>query len=447
MVEMKKKFFGTDGVRGETNKFPMTPEIVLKLGMSIGSYFFKNNTRNTVLIGKDTRLSGYMLESALISGLTSVGMNVILVGPMPTPAVAMLTKSLGAKLGIVLSASHNLYHDNGIKIFGPNGYKISDQDELEIENRVLNGVSLSSPNNLGRSNRLDDEVGRYVESLKSIFKFNKKLSGIKVVIDCANGAAYKAGPLVLRELGAEVVPINVNPNGININDNCGSTHPFQMAKKVVEEKANIGFALDGDADRLVVSDEKGNLIDGDHLIGAIVNHLKKSDQLRKNFVVTTLMSNIGLEKYLQSIGVDLIRSKVGDKYVLEEMITKGINFGGEKSGHLIFLDHSTTGDGLLAAIKLLSIISNENMKPSEILHPFKLFPQMIRNISTSNINPVDSETMLNIIKEWERRLGTHGRILVRPSGTEPLIRIMAEGKDSKLLQEAIESIEKALLKG
>ncbi len=447
MVEMKKKFFGTDGVRGEANKFPMTPDMVLKLGMSIGSYFSQNNTRNTILIGKDTRLSGYMIESALISGLTSVGMDVILVGPMPTPAVAMLTKILSANLGIVLSASHNLFHDNGIKIFGPDGYKISDRDELEIESGILNGVELSSPNNLGRANRLEDEIGRYVENLKSTFKFKKSLSGTKVVIDCANGAAYKAGPSVLRELGAEVIPINIKPNGVNINDNCGSTHPLQMAQKVIKENAHIGFALDGDADRLVVSDEKGNLIDGDHLIGAIVTHLKKIGQLRKDFVVTTSMSNIGLEIYLKEIGVKLIRSKVGDKYVLEEMRKIDANFGGEKSGHLIFLDHSTTGDGLLAAIKILSIISNENTKPSEILHPFKLYPQMIKNISASTASPINTKVVQDTIEEWEKKLGTFGRIIVRPSGTEPLIRIMGEGKDHKLLEEAILSIEKVLLEG
>ena len=446
MKEMNKKFFGTDGVRGEANKFPMTPEIILKLGMSAGSYFAKNNERNIVLIGKDTRLSGYMLESALISGFTSVGADVILVGPMPTPAVAMLTQSLRANLGIVISASHNLFQDNGIKIFGPDGYKISDKDELEIEIGITNGVKFSSPDKVGRASRLEDEIGRYIENLKLNFKSKSTLYGMKIVIDCANGAAYRVAPAVLRELGASVISINDEPDGVNINDQCGSTYPKEMVQKVLSERADIGFALDGDADRLVVCDEKGQLVDGDHLIGVIVNYLKAINELKKNHVVATSMSNMGLELYLESIGVSLLRSKVGDKYVLEEMIKHGTNFGAEKSGHIIFLDNSTTGDGILAAIKLLSIMLHENKKPSEIFHPFKLFPQFLRNINSSTSNSIDSEIVQKTIEDHSKKLGSSGRILVRKSGTEPLIRIMAEGNDSRSIEEAIDSIEKSFSK-
>ncbi|PPR78953.1 MAG: Phosphoglucosamine mutase [Alphaproteobacteria bacterium MarineAlpha2_Bin1] len=447
MIKINKKhFFGTDGIRGEANKFPMTPEIILKLGMSIGSYFANDHRRNTVLIGKDTRLSGYMLESALVSGFTSVGSDVILVGPMPTPAVAMLTQCLQANLGLVISASHNLYKDNGIKIFGPDGYKISDKDEVEIEKRIIKGVKLSYPNKVGRARRLEGEIGKYAENLKLNFKSKGTLSGIKIVIDCANGAAYKIAPAVLRELGAIVISINDNPDGININDQCGSTYPKQMVQKVLEQRADIGFSLDGDADRLVVSDEKGNLVDGDNLIGAIVNYLKSTNKLKKNHVVTTSMSNMGLELYLKKIGVNLLRSKVGDKYVLEEMIKNDANFGAEKSGHIIFLDNSTTGDGLLAAIKLLLIMLHENKKPSEIFHPFKLFPQILKNIDSSTLNSIDSEIVQKTIKDHNKRLGSSGRIIVRQSGTEPLIRIMAEGNDPKSIKYAIDSIEKSFSK-
>tara|TARA_Y100000589_G_scaffold332331_1_gene391854 strand:- start:7053 stop:8402 length:1350 start_codon:yes stop_codon:yes gene_type:complete len=442
----KKKFFGTDGVRGEVNKFPMTPEIILKLGMSLGSYFQNDSRKNNVLIGKDTRLSGYMLESALVSGFTSVGTDVIMVGPMPTPAVAMLTHSLEANLGVIISASHNLYKDNGIKIFGSDGHKISDSDELEIEKRIMDGVSLSHPDLVGRATRLEGGVGRYIENLKINFKAGKTLSGMKIVIDSANGAAYRIAPQVLRELGATVVSINDKPNGVNINDQCGSTCPEKMIRKVLEEGADIGFALDGDADRLIVCDEKGCLVDGDHLIGAIVNYLKKNNELRKNHVVTTSMSNLGLEIYLKKLGIKLLRSEVGDKYVLEKMISFDTNFGAEKSGHIIFLDNSTTGDGLLAAIKLLSIMLHENKKSSEIFHPFKLFPQILRNIDSSASNSIESEIVKETIDYHNKQLGSSGRILVRQSGTEPLIRIMAEGTDTKSIKEAIHSIEKSFQK-
>lgn len=441
---MTRKYFGTDGIRGTANKFPMTAEIALKVGMAVGAKFTDGDHRHRVVIGKDTRLSGYVIEPALTAGLAAVGMDVFLVGPVPTPAVSMLTRSIRADIGIMISASHNPYCDNGIKIFTRDGHKLSDKLEKEIEELVEGDITphLAKPENLGRVKRLDDSANRYIEFVKNSFPKDKTLNNLKIVVDCANGASYKIAPKIFWELGAEVIEIGTEPNGFNINENCGSTHPEALCKKVVLEKADIGIALDGDADRLLIVDEKGNAIDGDKLIALIAEKLHYDGNLKKDTVVITQMSNLALENYLSYIGVSTIRANVGDRYVLEEMRKKGCNFGGEQSGHIILSDYSTTGDGLVAALQVLSVICESEKPASEVLNKFELFPQLLKNtkFDAGKKNPLEEKSVQDFIKEKEVALGENGRILVRKSGTENLIRVMVEGKDRKQIEKIVDEI-------
>jgi phosphoglucosamine mutase len=441
---MTRKYFGTDGIRGTANKFPMTAEIALKVGMAIGAKFINGNHRHRVLIGKDTRLSGYVIEPALTAGLAAVGMDVFLVGPVPTPAVSMLTRSIRADIGIMISASHNPYHDNGIKIFTRDGRKLSDKLEREIESLIEGDITphLAESKNFGRVKRLDDASNRYIEFVKNSFPKDKTLNNLKIVVDCANGASYNIAPKIFWELGAEVIEIGTSPDGFNINEKCGSTHPEALCKKVLETKADIGIALDGDADRLLVVDENGNAIDGDKLIALIAEKLHDDGNLKKDTVVITQMSNLALENYLSYIGVSTIRAQVGDRYVLEEMRKNGCNFGGEQSGHIVLSDYSTTGDGLIAALQVLSVIC-ENKKPaSEVLNLFELFPQLLKNIKfdANKKNPLEEKAVQDFIKEKENELGENGRILVRKSGTENLIRVMVEGKNQHQIEKIVDEI-------
>ncbi|MBU6141126.1 MAG: phosphoglucosamine mutase [Proteobacteria bacterium] len=439
-----KKYFGTDGIRGTANKFPMTAEIALKVGMAVGAKFTDGDHRHRVVIGKDTRLSGYVIEPALTAGLAAVGMDVFLVGPVPTPAVSMLTRSIRADIGIMISASHNPYHDNGIKIFTRDGHKLSDKLEKEIEALIDGEVTpfLAKSENFGRVTRLDDASNRYIEFVKNSFPKDKNLTGLKIVVDCANGAAYKIAPKIFWELGADVVAIGVEPNGFNINEKCGSTHPEALCQKVLEEKANIGIALDGDADRLLIVDEKGNSIDGDQLIALIAEKLHDDGNLKRDTVVITQMSNLALENYLNYIGVSTIRAQVGDRYVLEEMRKNGCNFGGEQSGHIVLSDYSTTGDGLVAALQVLAILCETKKPASQVLRLFEPFPQLLKNIrfDANKGNPLEQESLKKFIEEKSQELGNEGRILVRKSGTENLIRVMAEGKDQKQIERIVNEI-------
>ncbi len=439
-----KKYFGTDGIRGTANKFPMTAEIALKVGMAVGAKFTDGDHRHRVVIGKDTRLSGYVIEPALTAGLAAVGMDVFLVGPVPTPAVSMLTRSIRADIGIMISASHNPYHDNGIKIFTRDGRKLSDELEKEIEALIDGDVTrfLAKPENLGRVKRLDDASNRYIEFVKNSFPKDKSLTGLKIVVDCANGAAYNIAPKIFWELGAEVVAIGIEPNGFNINEKCGSTHPEALRLKVLEEKADIGIALDGDADRLLIVDEKGRAIDGDQLIALIAEKLHDSGNLKSDSVVITQMSNLALENYLNYIAVSTIRAQVGDRYVLEEMRKNGCNFGGEQSGHIVISDYSTTGDGLVAALQVLAILCETKKPASELLHLFEPFPQILKNVKfdSSKGDPMQDKSLQDFIEEKSQELGNEGRILVRKSGTESLIRVMAEGKDQKQIEKIVNEI-------
>ncbi len=439
-----KKYFGTDGIRGTANKFPMTAEIALKVGMAVGAKFTDGDHRHRVVIGKDTRLSGYVIEPALTAGLAAVGMDVFLVGPVPTPAVSMLTRSIRADIGIMISASHNPYHDNGIKIFTRDGRKLSDELEKEIEALIDGDVTqfLAKSKNLGRVKRLDDASNRYIEFVKNSFPKDKSLTGLKIVVDCANGAAYNIAPKIFWELGAEVVAIGIEPNGFNINEKCGSTHPEALRLKVLEEKADIGIALDGDADRLLIVDEKGRAIDGDQLIALIAEKLHDSGNLKSDTVVITQMSNLALENYLNYIGVSTIRAQVGDRYVLEEMRKNGCNFGGEQSGHIVISDYSTTGDGLVAALQVLAILCETKKPASELLHLFEPFPQILKNVKfdSSKGDPMQDKSLQDFIEEKSQELGNEGRILVRKSGTESLIRVMAEGKNQKQIEKIVNEI-------
>ncbi len=445
---MTKKYFGTDGIRGTVNKFPMTAEIALKVGMAVGTRFGAKFTegshRHRVVIGKDTRLSGYVIEPALTAGLAAVGMDVFLVGPVPTPAVSMLTRSIRADIGIMISASHNPYFDNGIKIFDRNGNKLSDSLEAEIEALIDGDISpfLAQSENLGRVKRLDDASNRYIEFVKNSFPKEKSLNGFKIVVDCANGAAYKIAPKIFWELGAEVIEIGTEPNGFNINEKCGSTHPETLCKRVLEEKAHIGIALDGDADRLLVVNEQGHAVSGDKIIALIAEKLHNDGNLKKDTVVITQMSNLALENYLSYIGVSTIRSQIGDRYVLEEMRKNGCNFGGEQSGHLVLSDYSTTGDGLVAALQVLSTVSDSKKPVSESLNLFELFPQILKNVKfdADKKNPLEEISLQNFITEKSQELGSEGRILVRKSGTENLIRVMAEGKNRQQIARIVEEI-------
>ena len=443
---MTRHLFGTDGIRGKANAEPMTADTALHVGMAAGAEFYRGDHRHRAVIGKDTRLSGYLLEPALTAGFISVGMDVILVGPLPTPAVAMLTRSLRADLGVVISASHNPYQDNGIKLFGPDGYKLSDAVELSIEKRMAEGAQddLAPPDKLGRAQRLTDAEGRYIEYVKNTFPRGASLDGLKVVVDCAHGAAYKVAPTVLWELGAEVVPIGVSPDGLNINEECGSTSPQSVRDAVVEHSADIGIALDGDADRLVTVDELGALLDGDQLMGMIATRWKKSGRLRGGGVIGTVMSNLGLQEYLSGIGLLLHRVDVGDRYVVEHMRRNGYNLGGEQSGHIIMSDFATTGDGLIAALQVLAVLVEEKRPASEVGRTFDPVPQTLRNVRCVNGEPLEDAAVRQAIDDGKARLGAGGRLLIRKSGTEPVIRVMAEGRDEALVGEVVDSIVGAL---
>ena len=436
------KLFGTDGIRGTANTYPMTADIALKVGMAAGGQFLRGEHRHRVVIAKDTRLSGYLIEPALTAGFIAVGMDVVLVGPMPTPAVAMLVKSLRADLGVMISASHNPYHDNGIKLFGPDGYKLSDEVEnlieaLIAENRFDARVAADK---LGRAKRLDDAAGRYIEHAKSTFPKKLTLDGIKIVVDCANGAAYQVAPTILRELGAEVIAIGVEPNGFNINENCGSTSPQKLCETVVQEKADIGIALDGDADRLIICDEKGKIADGDQLMAIIATNLHKSRKLRGKGIVATQMSNMGLELYLKNMGLNLARTNVGDRYVVEHMRENDFNLGGEQSGHIILSDYSTTGDGIIAALQILAYMREAGGKFSKHSTLFKPMPQLLKNVKYSGTSPLKNHSVQKEIKKASDALGNKGRIFIRESGTEPLIRIMAEGENQNEISNIVDSL-------
>ena len=437
---MTRKYFGTDGIRGLTNTPPMTAEVAMKVGQAAGLKFLRGAHKHRVVIGKDTRLSGYMMESALTAGFTSVGMDVVQVGPMPTPAVAMLTRSMRADLGVMISASHNPYHDNGIKLFGPDGYKLSDDLEREIEALLGTDIALAAPAAIGRARRIDDAQGRYIHFAKSTFPEDLRLDGLKVVLDCAHGAAYKVAPLALWELGADVIPIGVAPDGFNINDHIGSTHPAALQAKVVETGAAIGIALDGDADRLIVVDEKGKIIDGDQLMALITQRWQQDGRLRGGGLVATVMSNLGLERFLKGIGLELFRAQVGDRYVLEMMRARGLNVGGEQSGHIILSDYATTGDGLVAALQVLSVLVATGKPASEVLHLFDTLPQLLKNVRFAGGAPLEAASVKAAIAAGEARLNGTGRLLIRKSGTEPLIRVMAEGEDIGVVTQVVDEI-------
>ena len=439
---MTRKLFGTDGIRGRANSFPVTPEIAMKAGMAAGRLFTRGDHLHRVVIGKDTRLSGYMIESALVAGFTSVGMDVFQFGPLPTPAVAMLTRSLRADLGVMISASHNHFEDNGIKFFGPDGQKLSDKHETQIEELMDNGLEngLAKPRKIGRAKRIDDAQARYIEFAKRTFPKKLSLDGLRIVVDCANGAAYKVAPAILWELGAEVIAIGDEPNGLNINDECGSTSPEQMQRKVRERRADFGIALDGDADRVVMADQDGNLIDGDQILGLIAQSWSKQGTLKGGGVVGTVMSNVGLERYLKTLDLKLARAAVGDRYVIEIMNKDGFNVGGEQSGHIVLNDFSTTGDGLIAALQVLAVLAEGNAPASEAAHIFEPLPQVLENVRFRNGSPLSDARVTERIKACEARLNGTGRLLVRKSGTEPVIRVMAEGDDEALVRSIVHDL-------
>ena len=439
----KRAYFGTDGIRGRANSHPMTAEVALRVGLAAGKLFRRDpERRHLVVIGKDTRLSGYMIEPALVAGFTSVGMDVRLFGPLPTPAVAMMTRSMRADLGVMISASHNDFADNGIKLFGPDGYKLSDEKELQIEALMDEGLQegLAEPRQLGRVQRIDDAQARYIEIAKASFPRAMTLAGLRVVIDCANGAAYKVAPTALYELGAEVIPVGVSPSGININDECGSTHPHAMAQAVREYRADIGIALDGDADRLIICDERGHAVDGDQIMAIVAGAWADEGRLTGGGVVATVMSNLGLERFMAARGLTLERTKVGDRYVMERMREGGFNLGGEASGHIILSDVSTTGDGLIAALQVLAVMIRSGQPMSALARQFDPVPQRMENVRFKGGEPLANAGVKAAIAEAEARLNGSGRVLVRASGTEPLIRIMAEGDDEKLLGQLIKDI-------
>jgi phosphoglucosamine mutase len=439
---MTTKLFGTDGIRGTSNTEPMTAGTALKVGMAVAVQFIRGDYRHQVVIGKDTRLSGYLLEPALTAGFISMGMDVVLVGPMPTPGVAMLTRSLRADLGVMISASHNPFEDNGIKLFGPDGYKLSDAVEAEIEVRVQSDMTadLAHAAQLGHARRLDDARGRYNQYVKQTFPKGLRLDGLKIAVDCANGAAYKVGPEVLWELGAEIVPIGVDPDGVNINKGCGSTDTDCLRSMVSAHGADIGIALDGDADRVLIADETGALVDGDQILGLIAGDWAGNGHLSGGGVVSTVMSNLGLERYLTGIGLDLIRTQVGDRYVVERMRRDGYNLGGEQSGHIVLSDYSTTGDGLIAALQVLAVIVASGKPASQVCRVFEPLPQVLKNVRFNGAMPLQDKAVKKAIAEGEDRLGMRGRLLIRPSGTEPVVRVMAEGEDETLIASVVGDI-------
>jgi phosphoglucosamine mutase len=441
---MGRKFFGTDGIRGRTNQAPMTSDVAMRVGQAAGTYFLRGVHRHRVVIGKDTRLSGYMMESAMVAGFTSVGMDVVLLGPMPTPAVAMLTRDLRADLGVMISASHNPFADNGIKLFGPDGYKLSDRTEMEIELLMEQPATLIDAPKIGRAKRIDDARGRYVQFVKSTFPHHLRLDGLKVVVDCANGAAYHVAPDAIWELGADVIPLGTKPDGLNINDQCGSTAPDLLRETVVASGANIGLALDGDADRLIVVDEKGQLVDGDQLMALIALSQHQHGTLRGGGIVATVMSNLGLERKLGEAGLDMCRTAVGDRYVLEAMREMRRNVGGEQSGHIILSDHATTGDGLIAGLQILAALVDSGKPASELLHVFEPVPQLLKNVRFNGGAPLEEDKVKAVIADAESELGERGRLVIRKSGTEPLIRVMAEGDDAAMVERLVDRICEAV---
>ncbi|EDL48447.1 phosphoglucosamine mutase [Erythrobacter sp. SD-21] len=437
---MARTYFGTDGIRGRTNEGVMTAETAMKVGQAAGTHFLRGGHKHRVVIGKDTRLSGYMVESALVAGFTSVGMDVIMTGPLPTPAIALLTREMRADLGVMISASHNPFEDNGIKLFGPDGYKLSDEAEMAIETLMTQQPLLVSPERIGRARRIDDASGRYIHAVKQSVASDVRFDGLKVVVDCANGAAYKVAPSAIWELGAQVIAMGVEPNGTNINRDVGSTSLDAIKARVVEEGAHIGIALDGDADRLIVIDEKGNTVDGDQIMGLIATRLKERGDLRGGGVVATVMSNLGLERYLASQGLTLERTRVGDRYVLERMRQGGFNVGGEQSGHMILSDYGTTGDGTVAALRVLASVVRFGKPASELLHVFDPVPQLLKNVRYSGGKPLENESVKAVIVEAEKELEGKGRLVIRPSGTEPVIRVMAEGDDARQVETVVDRI-------
>jgi len=443
---MTRAIFGTDGIRGSANSYPMTSEVALKVGMAAGKIFTNGSHRHRVVIGKDTRLSGYMFESALVSGFNAVGMDVFLLGPMPTPAVAMLTRSLRADLGVMISASHNPYGDNGIKLFGPDSYKLSDEKEDEIERLMGEDMSgmLAAPEMIGRATRVDSACERYVEFVKRTLPRDLRFDGMRVVIDCANGAAYRVASAALWELGAEVFEIGTDPNGLNINKECGSTAPEALIRKVKEVRSDIGIALDGDADRVIIVDEKGRIIDGDQLMAVIAESWLKQDRIRGGSIVSTVMSNLGLERYLEALGLSLARTPVGDRYVIEHMRQNGLNVGGEQSGHVILSDFATTGDGLVTALQILAVVAESGKPVSEVCRRFEPVPQVQQNVRYKNKLLLENVGVLSAINLGKSKLGKSGRLVIRPSGTEPVIRVMAEGEDQCLIQAVVSDIVHAL---
>ena len=442
---MARKYFGTDGIRGRANAV-IVPELAMRVGQAAGLTFRRGDHRHRVVIGKDTRLSGYMIETALVAGFTSVGVDVFQTGPLPTPAIAMLTRSLRCDLGVMISASHNPFDDNGIKLFGPDGYKLSDEVEGQIEALIDADLSkqLAKSADLGRAKRIEVASGRYIEFAKRTLPRAMSFDGLRIVVDCANGAAYQVVPEALWELGADVVPIGVEPNGFNINRECGSTEPAALCAKVKEMRADIGIALDGDADRVIIADERGRIVDGDQLLAVIAASCKDDGRLAKPGVVATVMSNLGLERYLDSIGLSLARTPVGDRYVLEHMREHGYNVGGEPSGHIILSDYTTTGDGFVAALQVLSVLKKQNQPVSKVCNRFDPLPQVLRNVRYRSGKPLEAPKVRSAIREAERRLNGHGRLIIRPSGTEPVIRVMGEGEDRLLVEELVDGIVDAL---
>ncbi len=442
---MVRSYFGTDGIRGRANGV-ITPELALRVGQAAGLAFRRGDHRHRVLIGKDTRLSGYMIETALVAGFTSVGMDVLLTGPLPTPAVAMLTRSMRADLGVMISSSHNPYDDNGIKLFGPDGYKLSDAIEREIEALMQAdlGKRLAKSADLGRARRVEDECGRYVEFAKRTLPRALSFEGLRIVVDCAHGAGYRVVPEALWELGADVIPIGVEPDGFNINRECGSTEPAALCQKVKEMRADIGIALDGDADRVLIADERGRLVDGDQLLAVIAESWQQYGRLAKAGVVATVMSNLGLERYLNELGIALVRTPVGDRYVLEQMREHGYNVGGEQSGHIILSDYATTGDGFVAALQILAVVKKQDKPVSKLCRRFEPLPQVLKNVRYKQGKPLENATVRSAIAAAEKRLNGNGRLIVRPSGTESVIRVMGEGDDKGLVEEVVDGIVEAL---
>ncbi len=439
---MTRKLFGTDGVRGRANSHPMTADLALKIGEAAGRYFRRDGSpAHRVVIGKDTRLSGYMFENALTAGFTSTGMNVLLLGPVPTPAVGMMVRSMRADVGVMISASHNPHHDNGIKFFGPDGFKLNDEAEAAIETAIFSEIVPASAENIGRAKRIDDGLFRYVERVKSTFPSDLNLEGLKVVVDCANGAAYKAAPAVLWELGAEVIPVGVSPNGKNINEGCGSTNTQLAAETVIAHGADVGICLDGDADRVMILDEKGQVADGDQIMGLFAARWAQEGRLNGKTLVATVMSNLGLERYLTGNDIALYRTAVGDRYVVEAMRAQGFNLGGEQSGHIVMTDFATTGDGLLAGLQFLGEMKRTDKAASAIRQVFDPVPQLLKNVRyAEGSTPLEADTVKAAIRDAEERLVGTGRLLIRKSGTEPLVRVMAECEDSTLLTQVVDGI-------